>query len=39
MLASVQQIREHNGPWFRHWRDRMARSVGGRLVDERGDEL
>jgi predicted amidophosphoribosyltransferase len=28
------QISEHRGPWFRLWRERMAASVGGRLLDE-----
>jgi hypothetical protein len=28
------QIREHRGPWFRHWRQQMARSVGGVLLDD-----
>lgn len=33
------QIREHNGPWFKLWRQRMAASVGGVLLDDvRGGE-
>ncbi len=34
-IAEVHQMRAHNGPYWQHWRKRMAACVGGVLVDER----
>jgi hypothetical protein len=31
----IAELRNHHGPFFLHWRDRMARSVGGHLDEER----
>lgn len=27
-------MRTHSGPYFRHWRERLAAAVGGRLLDD-----
>lgn len=32
------QLAEHRGPYFEHWRERMAASVGGVLLDGARDE-
>lgn len=34
MRANNVQLSEHRGPYFDHWRRRMAASVGGVLLDE-----
>jgi hypothetical protein len=31
---AILEIRAHNGPYFKHWRQQMARSVGGVLLDD-----
>lgn len=31
---ALTQISEHRGPWFTYWRQRMAASVGGVLLDD-----
>lgn len=28
------QLHEHDGPWFEHWRRKVAASVGAVLLDE-----
>jgi hypothetical protein len=35
-IEAVTQIHEHEGPWFDHWRQRMAASVGA-VIPERLD--
>lgn len=40
MWDNAQQIHEHRGPAFERWREAMARSVGGELVErDAGGEL
>lgn len=31
---NLRQLEAHDGPFFRHWRGKLAASVGGRLLDE-----
>jgi hypothetical protein len=31
---ALKQISEHRGPYFKLWRQRMAASVGGVLLDD-----
>lgn len=32
--ANIMQLRDHAGPYFHHWRQRLAASVGAVLVDD-----
>lgn len=34
MVVNIQELRDHSGPFFHHWRKQMAASVGGVLVDD-----
>lgn len=36
-LANLDGLHDHEGPWFQHWRARVAASVGATL-DERPTE-
>jgi hypothetical protein len=38
MHENTRQLREHRGPYFQRWREAMAASVGGSLLDARSDE-
>lgn len=38
MHQNVTGLHEHQGPAFQRWREAMARSVGGALLDEQADE-
>lgn len=35
---NATQLRAHEGPYFQRWREAMAASVGGSLVDARESE-
>lgn len=36
MTANIIDLQTHSGYHFKRWRERMAASVGGLLLDERG---
>lgn len=36
MIDNRRQLRAHSGPWFDHWRRKVAAAVGAVLVDESG---
>ena len=33
-VDNAVQLNAHSGPWFEHWRKRVAASVGAMLIDE-----
>jgi hypothetical protein len=33
-IENATQLHEHRGPYFEHWRVRVAASVGGVLLDD-----
>lgn len=37
-VANVAQLRAREGPYFDHWKRRIAQSVGGVLVDDPASE-
>lgn len=36
MTANYEQLRAHDGPFFNHWRERIAASVGAVMPDNGG---
>jgi hypothetical protein len=34
MRDNLSELRAHSGPYFRRWRERIAASVGGVLLDD-----
>lgn len=33
-VDNIRQLANHRGPYFKHWRQAMAASVGGVLLDD-----